>query len=104
MKAIGNYRAATPTEERRVGEVVLFKGNRAMVRFPGTLAFSMPADDFRRLGITEGQHFVLIVRRLRGAVLERPRIEPHAPARPVIDRKATPKVMVRDGRKLATRR
>lgn len=87
-----------------MGKVVVFKGNRAMVQFPGTLAFSMPSDDFRRLGIVEGQHFVLIVRRLRGAVLERPRIEAHAPARPMIDRKATPKVMVRDGRKLATRR
>lgn len=104
MKGIGNYRAPAPTEERRVGKVVMFKGNRAMVQFPGTLAFSMPADDFRQRGIVEGQHFVLIVRRLRGAVVERPRIEAHASARPMIDRKATPKVMVRDGKKLATRR
>ena len=105
MKGLGNYSTANkPTEERRVGKLVMYRADRAMIEFPGALSYGITAVPFRAAGIAEGEHFVLIVHRLRGAIIDVPRVEKHAAARPPIDRKATPKVLVRDGRKLSTRR
>ena len=113
MKGIGNYSgprrpeaAGAPAQlqqERRVGTLALFQGDRAIVRFPGALAYAMPARLFKAMSILPGSHFAMVITR-DGAKVVDIRVEPHSEARPVAQGSSQPKVYVRDGDKFSTSR
>ena len=109
MKGIGNYRNVPPSmpavsTERRLAQVALFRGPRASVRFIDGTTYSIPSEPLHKLGIAPGGMFVLIIeyrgRDVSGYRVERqPAARGAAPARPT-----QPKVMIRDGLKVTTRR
>jgi hypothetical protein len=110
VKAVGNYRQAQPhapapttTTERRLAQVAVFHGPRASIRFHDGATYSMPAEPLRKLGLVEGALFVMITE-YRGKNVVSARVERHAEARGAAPERAQPKVMVRDGLKVTTRR
>lgn len=108
MRGIGNYSGprqpvAAPQQERRIGTLAVFQGDRAIVRFPGALAYAMPAHLFKSAGVAAGGHFAMVVTRDGQRVVDI-RIEPHAEARQTLEGKALPKVYVRMDGKFSTRK
>lgn len=98
-----SFRATAEQVERKPGTLLSFKGSKAIVRFHDGMTYGLPAVPFKRLSIAEGARFVLVVRRVGRAIIE-VRVERPAEARPARPRQATPKVYLREGRKLATRK
>jgi len=82
---------------------MLYRGKKAVVRFHNGTTYALPAEPMKKVGIKKGGRFVLLVTRSAGNVVE-VRIEPPPRARPPLPRRPTPKVVVKDGRKLITRR
>lgn len=107
MKGLGNYRrlptAVPPTQERRLGMVVGYQGPRVTVRFVDGQTYSMPADPFRKLVLAENERFVMVTVYV-GRQVRDVRIERAPDARPMIAGRPLPKVYMRDGLKVATRR
>lgn len=104
VKGLGNYRFAREVrEERRPVMLLQYKGAQALVRFHNGSTFSIPAKPLRALGIEPSTRFLLIVTRL-GKTVQDIRVEPFAEARPARPKRATPKFMIRTGRRLITRR
>lgn len=107
MKGLGNYRsvAAQPSTstERRLAQLVLFQGPRASVRFIDGSTYSMPSVPLRKLGLVPGGLFILVID-YRGRDITNVRVELQKEARGASPLRAIPKVMVRDGLKLTTRR
>lgn len=107
MKAIGNYRqsqASAPIVERRLAQVVVFQGPRAYVRTLDGDTHTMAAESLRRLSMREGDTFVLVAE-YQGKRVLAVRVERQGEARPNVPmEKERPKVMVRSGMKVTTRR
>lgn len=102
MRGLGNYRFR-PQVERRLGTLVLFRGGKAVVRFHNGATYALPSEPLKKIGVKPKGRFVLIVTRVGGEVVDIS-VEPPPEARPPMPRRATPKVMVKDGRKLITRK
>lgn len=106
MKGIGNYRKLAPpplTTERRLAQLAVFHGPRASIRFIDGTTRTMPSEPLRKLGLAPGGMFML-VSEYRGREIMSVRVELQAAARGTAPPRAQPKVMVRDGLKLTTRR
>lgn len=82
---------------------MLYRGDKAVVRFHNGTTYALPAEPLRKVGIQPQGRFVLLVTRVGGDVSDIS-VEPPPKARPPMPRRPTPKVMVKDGRKLITRR
>lgn len=80
-----------------------YRGPKAIVRFHDGNTYSIPAKPLKDIGVQEGQRFRLIIARVAGAVQD-VRVERLAAPRPARVVQAMPKVQVRDGRKLTTRK
>lgn len=104
LRGLGNYsQAQAQRVERRPAMIVKYQGQRAHIRFHDGTTYGMPASPLQAIGIPEGGTFVLVTTWLGktpvGVSVERP-----ADARPPSGRRSlTPKVIVRDGRKMITR-
>lgn len=108
MKGLGNYRFQSkrtpePNRERRGAVLLSYRGPKAVVRFRDGNAYSIPSAPLKKIGVEPGHRFWLIVLRLRGQVQD-VRVEPMVAARPARPKRPTPKVVLRDGKKLTTRR
>lgn len=102
MKGYGSYRFQDSVE-RKPGVLLLYRGDRGIVRFHDGLTQALPAKPLRDVGVEPDGRFVLVVVR-RGPDLQEVRVEPIAAARPRVTPRAPAKVVVRQGRKLVTRR
>lgn len=108
MKGLGNYRfhpKAAPREniERIPAWLLGYRGDRALVRFHDGTAYSIPADPLKKIGVEPEQRFLLLITRVNGVVREY-RVEALAPPRPPRPGSVMPKVVVRDGKKMTTRK
>lgn len=83
--------------------VVAFQADRAHIRFHDGQTYAMPADPLRKAGIALGKSFFLVTT-WAGKVAVESHIEPVAEPRPQLASKPMPKVQLRDGQKLTTRR
>lgn len=102
MKGLGNYRFRQQVE-RRLGTLVQFRGEKAVVRFHNGMTYAMPAEPMKKIGVEPGTRFVLLVTRSGGEVVG-VRVERPPKARPALPEREQPKVLVKTGRKLITRR
>jgi hypothetical protein len=80
-----------------------YKGSQALVRFHNGSTFSIPAKPLKAIGVEPETKFLLIVTRL-GKEVQGIRVERFAEARPPRPKGATPKIMLRAGRRLITRK
>ena len=105
MKGLGNYRQVAPatSTERRLAQVATYQGPRAAIRFIDGTTYSMPSEPLRKLGLAVGSMFVLITE-YRGRDVASVRVERQGEARGAAPRRTPPKVMLRDGLKVTTRR
>lgn len=104
MKGIGNYTSVpAPQVERQAGTLVAYQGPRATVTLMSGMTYSVPAGPFRAAQIAQGDRFIMETTRVASRVMDVRVMKPHA-ARPALDRRQTPKVYVRDGTRVATRR
>jgi hypothetical protein len=107
MKALGNYRQLqqqpSTSTERRLAQLAVMQGPRAAVRFVDGSTYSMPSEPLRKLGIAPGGMFILVTE-YRGRDIVSVRVELQGEARGSAPARMQPKVMVRDGLKLTTRR
>lgn len=110
MKGLGNYRfhkrrkrAPQPSVERRPAVLLSYRGSKGVVRFHDGKTYGIPAAPLKKIGIAPQERFFLIVVRLEGNVQE-VRVERPPPARPPRAAQAMPKVVMRDGKKLTTRK
>jgi hypothetical protein len=88
--------------ERRAGTLYEIQGDRARVRWLDGQLGALPLAPFRTLSIAPGDPFVLVTV-YRGSQVASVRIERSGTRPAVIDR-PLPKVVMRDGIKLTTRR
>lgn len=102
MRGYGNYRFA-PQVERKPATLVVFRGPKAVVRFHDGMTYAIPSAPLKKIGVTPEQRFMLVITRVAGDVRD-VRVEPLARARPARQRRALPKVVVKDGKKLITRK
>lgn len=102
MKGIGNY-SLPPRVERRPAVVVVYQGPRAHIRFHDGQTYAMPADPLRKLGVAEGGVFFVVTTWVGSKPIDSKVEAPSAP-RLETRRAGTPKIMVRDGQKLVTRK
>lgn len=105
MKGLGNYRfhRGAPNIERTPAVLLSYRGHRAVVRFHDGTTYAIPAAPLKKIGVTPTQRFRLITVREGGEVRD-VRVERMPEARPARQRATTPKVQVREGRKLTTRK
>lgn len=90
--------------ERKLGRLRFIQGDRASIILRDGMSYAMPADPFKKLGLTQpGANFVLVISRKADAVID-VKIEALQDPRPAIGRTTTPPVYVKIGRKVATRR
>lgn len=80
-----------------------YKGSRALVRFHNGATFAIPSKPLKKLGIEPQTRFLLIVKRL-GKKVQDIRVERFTEARPPRAKSMTPKIMLKEGRRLITRR
>lgn len=104
IRGLGNYSTTpTPRMERRLATVIRYQGQRAHIRFHDGQAYGMPAAPLMQISIPEGGRFVIVTRWVGKTPVES-HVEPAPEARPPSDRRnMTPKVVMRDGRKMITR-
>ena len=102
MKGLGNYRHQRQVE-RKPGVLMLYRGNRAVVRFHNGDTFALPAEPLRKANIEPQGHFIMVVVRSGKKVVE-VRVEPPPPPRTRLHRTSPTKFMVRAGRKVVTRK
>lgn len=111
MKGWGNYRfqrkkrkkRAQPNTERTLGVLLKYRGSKAIVRFHDGASYSIPSKALKKIGVKPGDRFRLIIIRLSGAIQDI-RVETMPEARPPMRPRAMPKVVMREGRKLTTRK
>ena len=101
VRGYGNYRFA-PQVERKPATLLIYRGQKAVVRFHDGTTYAIPAPPLRKLDVKPQQRFVLVVTRVAGDVRD-VRVEPLAAARPRRTRRPLAKVLVRDGRAVSTR-
>ncbi len=80
-----------------------FRGPQAVVRLADGRILTMPAEPLRKIGVAAQQRFVLVTIYSGRDVVD-VRVERAAEARPKIEGRPMPKVYVREGLKVATRR
>jgi hypothetical protein len=102
VKRLGSY-SSPPRIERRPAAVVVYQGNRAHIRFHDGQTYAMPSEPLKKIGVSEGDTF-FVVTTWAGKVPLESRVELLAEPRARLEKRATPKVMVRDGAKLSTRK
>jgi hypothetical protein len=102
VKGLGNYRFPAQIE-RKLGQLVMYRGERAVVRFRSGETYALPAAPLRKIDIEPGGRFVLLVTR-RGETVTEIRVEQPPEARPAMPKREDPKVQQRVGRKLITRK
>lgn len=104
VQGLGSY-SATPQArtDRRPAVVVKYHASRAHIRFHDGTTYTMPADPLIRLGVPEKGTFFVVTAWVGKEPVDS-RIELPAPSRPAGEKRDTPKIVVRDGRKLITRR
>jgi hypothetical protein len=68
----------------------------------GGATYSVPSAPFRRAEIAESGPFFMMTTRIANRITE-VRVTKPPPARPPMERRATPKVYVREGTRIATR-
>jgi hypothetical protein len=90
-------------DERRPAKLARYRGARALVSFHNGTTFTIPSKQLRELKVAPGQRFFLIITWVGREVSDIRAELPH-PARPITPRGATPKIMVRSGRRLQTRK
>jgi len=104
LRGLGSY--STPQQpriERRPAMVVRYQGQRAHIRFHDGTTYGMPSGPLMQIGIPEGGTFIIVTSWVGKTPMES-RVEPLHDPRPASDRRnGTPKVIVRDGRKMITR-
>jgi hypothetical protein len=84
--------------------VIKFQGQRAHIRFHNGMTYAMPAQPLLEKNISEGGAFMLVTDWV-GKTPVASRVEPMPEARPALARRQEPpKVVVRDGRKMITRK
>lgn len=105
MKALGNYSRPAPVAqtERRTAQIVSFQGNRATIRFLDGAVYAMPSDRFTSLALVPGNMFILVTE-YQGKRVAGVRVERQAEARGAAPEREQPKIMVRSGLKVTTRR
>jgi len=106
MKGLGNYRQLQQqpnSVERRLAQLAVIQGPRASIRFIDGTSYSMPSEPLRKIGVKPGGMFLLITE-YRGRDVVSVRVELQGEARGAAPGRAQPKVMVRTGLKLTTRR
>ncbi len=86
-----------------MAQVMLLTGPRASVRFVDGSIQSIPSEPLRKLGLVEGGMFHMTITR-RGKDVIDVRVELPKETRPVIAGRPMPKVMMRNGLKMTTRR
>jgi hypothetical protein len=106
LRGLGNYSTqprAQPRVERRPAIVVKYQGQRAHVRFHDGTTYGMPAAPLAQIGVPEGGMFIIVTTWVGKTPIES-RVEPQSDPRGAADRRSgTPKIIVRDGRKMITR-
>lgn len=102
MKGLGNY-ADGRRVERKPARLVSYQGSRAHIRFHDGTTYAIPSEPLRKLAVKEGGPF-FVVTTWAGAMPIDMRVELPAPAREPTGRMRTPKMYVRDGRRLVTRK
>lgn len=102
MKGFGNYRFA-PQVERKPATLLVYRGSKAVVRFHDGTTYAIPSQPLRKISVKPEERFVMMITRVAGKVQE-VRVEPLAEARPARIMRAMPKVVVKDGKKLITRK
>lgn len=104
MKGIGNYSSVSgPQTERQAGTLVAYQGPRATITLMSGMTYSAPAEPFRKAGIEAHGRFIMATKRVGKVVIE-VRVSKPPEARPPTERRQTPKVYVKDGARIATRR
>ncbi len=81
----------------------MYRGQQAVVRFHNGATYALPAKAFRKLNVVEGERFVFLVSRVADKVVE-VRVERAPEARPSIEKGDDPKIMLRAGRRVVTRK
>lgn len=99
MKGLGNYRSS----ERRIGTLLSVQGNRADARFLDGQVFAMPLAPFSMAGVRPGERFVLVTS-YEGKRVVDVKVERNEARLGSVLSAPLPKVQVRDGAKLTTRR
>lgn len=103
IRGLGNYSTPQQRIERRPAMVVKYQGQRAHIRFHDGTTYAMPSAPLTQIGIPEGGMFVLVTT-WTGKVPVDSRVEAPHETRPPVDRRGgTPKIVVRDGRRMITR-
>ena len=102
VKGLGNYRFAS-SEERRAAILLQYRGLQALIRFHNGPTFAIPAKSLREMDIKPQTRIIIIIKRL-GKKIQDIRVESYPEARPARPKGATPKIMLRAGRRLITRR
>lgn len=102
MKWLGSYRSTRVDVERKPGELVDYRGNRAMVRFHDGQTYAVPAQPLKGLQLQPQERFALLIHRVGGEIVD-VRAERLAERRPARPKRGTPKIMVKKGGKLVTR-
>lgn len=102
MRWLGSYRSAKFDVERKPGQLIDYRGDRAMVRFHDGQTFAVPARPLKGINIRPQERFMFIVKRLNGEIVD-VRAERMAAPRPPQRKRGTPKIMVKEGKKLITR-
>lgn len=103
MKGIGNYSQLAQQVERQTGTLVASQGPRSTITLMGGMTYSVPTEPFRKADVKPGERFVMLTTRVNGRVVSCVVSKPPA-ARPPLDRRQTPKVYVREGERVVTRR
>jgi hypothetical protein len=102
MKGLGNYRFQRQ-EERKPVTLLSYRGAQALVRLHNGSTFAIPAKPLKALNIEPQTRFLLIIVRC-GKRVEDIRVERFIEARPARAKAVTPKILMKDGRRLITRR
>jgi hypothetical protein len=104
LRGLGSYTTVQPAPrvERRPAMVVRYQGQRAHVRFHDGTTYGMPSAPLLQVGIPEGGMFTLVTKWVGKTPVSSHVERPHD-ARPALGRRGTPKIIVRDGRKMITR-
>lgn len=104
LRGLGSYSSTQqPRIERRPAMVVRYQGQRAHIRFHDGTTYGMPSAPLMQIGVPEGGTFIIVTTWV-GKVPTDSRVEALPSARPPSDRRSgTPKIVVRDGRKMITR-
>lgn len=90
--------------ERQHGRLLRYLGDRARVVFGDGAVRALPAAPFRAVKVPRGGWFVLETHRRPGGELVRVHVRRVAEPRPAGPRASTPRVYVRDGKAVTTRR